>query len=181
MGMVLGPTVAKSLGFSSKTSTSMTSSPSSSQIPLSNLGNSTSLQNAEETVGFPVALPSSLPLGTLLSDVRVPADGKLVTLLYGNPALQSLSIYQAQVAITISQSPDRITNAAPAYLPQGFVSVNVGGAPGFARAPFDCPGMPGMVEPGQLQWWKNGIRYSMFSNLSIEQMTSIAESMRTVK
>lgn len=180
MGMLLGPSLAKSVGFSSKAPASSTGSGSKSQIPLSNLGNSTSLQNAETTAGFPMALPSSLPLGTLLSDVRVPDGGKLVTLLYGNPALERVSIYQAEVAIAISQSPDKIINAAPAYLPQSYVSVNVGDAPGFARAPFECPGMPGMVEPGQLQWWKNGIRYSIFSNLSVEQMTSIAESMRLV-
>jgi hypothetical protein len=172
--------VAKSLGFSSKAQATSNTRGGLSQVPLSNLGNSTSLQNAEATAGFPLALPSSLPPDTLLSDVRVPEQGQLVTLLYGNPALQSLSIYPAQIAIAISQSPDTIIDAVPAYLPQGYVRVSVGSSPGFARAPYDCPGMVGMLEPGQLQWWKNGTRYSIFSNLSIDQMTRIAESMKMV-
>ncbi len=178
VGLLAGPAVAKSLGISTSPTKANGATHTMVRIPLSNLGNSTSLSAAETNAGFSLSVPTSLPSGTSLSDVRVPSGGKLVTLLYGNPSIESLSIYQGEVAILISQSPDTIVDAIPSYLPQGYVRLNVGSSPGFARSPFESQKMPGMKEPGQLQWWKDGVRYSIFSNLTVDQMTSIAQSMK---
>lgn len=147
---------------------------SGSALPLSNLGRATTLEGAKRIASFDVTTPTRLPPGSAIKDVRVAEVGERIALLYDSAQLEPLSIYSERVAIAIFQTPDRIIASAPAYLPAGFVRVDVGGSEGFAREPSSADS--GRLEPGQIQWWRNDIRYSIFANMSIQDLNEIAAS-----
>jgi len=147
-------------------------------VPLSNLGVSVSLAEAKKAVGFSISKPSKPPLGSTLRDVRVLGDNHVVSLIYENPLTKPLSLYNEDVALVIIQSQDSLNLTSPAYLPSEFTRVNVAGNIGFAREPSQVSG--GVTEPGQLQWWRNGVRYAIFADSTINEMTKMAESMEAL-
>ncbi len=147
-------------------------------VPLSNLGLSVSLAEARKTVGFSISKPIEFPLGSQLKDVRVSGDDHIVSLIYENPLTRPLSLYSEDVAFVIIQAEDSLNVTSPAYLPSEFTRVNVAGNIGFAREPSQVSG--GVIEPGQLQWWRNGVRYAIFANSTINEMMKIAESMEAL-
>jgi hypothetical protein len=147
-------------------------------VPLSNLGESASLTEAEKIVGFSISKPARLPLGSKLKDVRVSGDDHIVSLIYENPLTKPLSLYNEDVALVIIQAQDSPDATSPAYLPSEFTRVNVAGNIGFAREPSQAS--RGVTEPGQLQWWRNGVRYAIFADSTINEMTETAESMEVL-
>lgn len=176
VGLVAGVAVAPLLGNLSSPQrsgvggTDMVANP----VPLLNLGESVTLVGAREGASFQVMTPSGLPDGSEIKDVRLAVGGGLVTFLYRNPNLESLSIYGEDVAIAVYESQDNVISSAPAYLPAGFVRLNLGGNQGFARE--SLTNRSGVVEPGQVQWWAKGLRYSIFANLPIQDLKEIASS-----
>lgn len=145
-------------------------------VPLSNLGESVSLDEAKSMAPFAILTPQHLPEGSALKDVRVADGGKVVSLLYTNPRLTPLSIYTSDVAVAVLLSSDPLQSSPPVYLPSGFTNVSINGSQGFAREPV-VQGFAGVVEPGQLQWWRDAARCSIFANLSLDDLKVIAESM----
>jgi len=147
-------------------------------VPLSNLGVSVSLAEAKKAIGFSISKPTKLPLGSKLKDVRVLGGNHIVSLIYENPLIKPLSLYNEDVALVIIQAQDSFNVTSPAYLPSEFIRVNVAGNIGFAREPSQVSG--GVTEPGQLQWWINGVRYAIFADSTINEMTKTAESMEAL-
>ena len=147
-------------------------------VPLSNLGVSVSLSEAKKIVGFAISKPTNPPLGSKLKDVRVVEGNHIVSLIYENPLSKPLSLYNEDVALVIIQAQDSLNVASPTYLPTEFTRVNVAGNIGFAREPIQVSG--GVTEPGQLQWWGNGMRYAIFADSTINEMTKTAESMEAI-
>lgn len=145
-------------------------------VPLSNLGLSVSLSDLALSAKFPVALPSHLPDGSILKGVRVTENGERVSLLYENSRMTPISIYDERVDIAIFMTPDSLIDSPPTYLPEGFSSVYVDGKKGFGKEPTKG-GTSGEAEPGQIQWWSNGTRYSIFANLSLAELRKVAELM----
>jgi hypothetical protein len=110
--------------------------------------------------------------------VRVSGDNHVVSLIYENPLTQPLSLYDQDVALVIIQAQDSLNGTSPAYLPSEFIRVKVAGNVGFAREPRQVS--LGVNEPGQLQWWRNGVRYAIFADSSINEMMKTAGSMEAL-
>ncbi len=146
------------------------------KISQTNLGHSISLNDARRHVSFPITLPSWLPHGSILTDVRVTGAGELVSLLYENSELTPVSIYDGQTAIGIFEAQDPYFDGPPKYLSKGFFRVAANGGGGFARERVNGE-QGGQLEPGQLQWWSRGIHYTIFANLPVAELMEIAKSM----
>ncbi len=148
-------------------------------VPISNLGESVSVNDARSMAKFQVEKPARMPRGSRLDDVRVGNNGELVTLLYVNPTVPTISTYASAVGFAILEMLDPKLDSPPTYLPNGFKRVKVNLNSGFARessdAEFDNRG-----EPGQLQWWQGGVHFVMLANIPIEQLRQIAESMEPI-
>jgi Ni/Fe-hydrogenase subunit HybB-like protein len=144
-------------------------------VPLSNLGASVSLAEAKKAAGFSISMPTRPPLGSKLKDVRISRDNHLVSLIYANPLTKPLSLYNEDAALVIIQAQDSLNVTSPVYLPSEFARVNVAGSSGFAREPRQLSGQ--VTEPGQLQWWRDGVRYAIFADNTVKEMTKMAESM----
>ncbi len=153
-------------------------SPSTQTVPLSNLGASVPLAEARKAVGFSISKPTDLPSGSLLKDVRLSSDNSMVSMLYENPYAKPLSLYGKEVAFVIIQTKDPVNTTSPSYLPTDFERINIGGDSGFSREPSQLSS--GVVEPGQIQWWRNGVRYAIFDNRTVKEMTKMAESMEAI-
>jgi Ni/Fe-hydrogenase subunit HybB-like protein len=151
---------------------------SAALMPLTNLGSSISLAEAKKTISFPISMPTNLPLGSNLKDVRVSSDNNLVALIYENPLSTPLTMYDENVSLVIFQTHDPLNGAPPVYLPSEFTRVTVAGQPGFARPPSQVSS--GVTEPGQLQWWRNGVRYAIFADTTVNELTKMAESMEAL-
>ena len=148
-------------------------------VPISNLGNSISVEDVNSTARFRVEKPTRMPVGSKLDDVRVGNKGELVTLLYVNPTLPNISMYTAPVSVAILQMADSKFNTPPTYLPNGFQRVKVNSNSGFAREAGSTE-FDNRDEPGQLQWWRSGVHFVILANLPIEQLRQIAESMEPI-
>jgi hypothetical protein len=148
---------------------------SANTVPLSNLGISTSLAKAEKSVGFQLLKPADIPLGSGLRDVRLSGDNRLVSLIYEDPLATPLSLYTEDVAFIVTQAEDPTNSVCPTYLPAEFTRFSVGERTGFAREPKQVSN--GITEPGQIQWWQNGIRYAIFANTPVGKLMKMAESM----
>jgi len=146
------------------------------RVSLSVLGESTPVESLGERTRFFVAIPSLLPPGTNLKEVRVTDGGRFVALLYRNPGLRPLSIYSEEVAVVVLQTYDPRVDGPPTYLPDRFSRVEVAGKRGFAREPAENE-VNGRLEPGRLQWWSGGVRRTVLANLSVAQLRSIGASM----
>ena len=158
------------LGMLSKQTT--TNSVNQPSIQMSSIGESVSQEEAIIRASFPISVPSSLPQGTTLNEARIAADGAMVGLLYNSRLLEPLNLYADPIDIAIFQIKEDVISSPPAFLPKGFDRIAVNGNPGFARPQSKQPS-----EPGQLQWWSNGRRCSIFANLSIAELLKIANSM----
>ena len=149
------------------------------RVPISTLGESVSINDARLIAKFQVEKPARIPIGSSLDDVRVGNNGQLVTLLYVNPTIPTISMYASDVSFAILEMRDPKPDAPPIYLPNGFKRVKVNLNSGFAReasgAEFD-----NRDEPGQLQWWQGGVHFVILANLPIEQLKQIAESMEPI-
>ena len=148
-------------------------------VPISTLGESVSINDTRSMVKFQVEKPARIPIGSSLDDVRVGKNGELVTLLYVNPIVPTMSMYASGVGFAILEMLDTKLNAPPTYLPNEFKRVTVNLNSGFAReasgAEFD-----NRDEPSQLQWWQGGVHFVILANLPIEQLKQIAESMEPI-
>jgi len=147
-------------------------------VPISNLGESVSINDAKSMAGFPVKIPARLPTGSRLDDVRVGNNGELVTLLYVNSTVPTISMYAPTVGFAILEMTDPKLDT-PTYLPDGFKRVMINLNSGFAREPSSVE-FDNRSEPGQLQWWQDGVHFVMLANLPIEQLRHIAESMEPI-
>ena len=157
----------------------MKENPTEVTVPISNLGESVSLNDARSMATFQVEKPARMPRGSRLDDVRVGNDGELVTLLYVNPAVPTISMYAPAVGFAILEMADPKLDSPPTLLPNEFKRVKVNLNNGFARessgAEFD-----NRDEPAQLQWWQGGVHFVMLANLPVEQLRQIAESMEPI-
>ncbi len=157
----------------------MKNNPTEVTVPIANLGESVSLNDARSMAKFQVEKPSRMPRGSRLNDVRVGNDGALVTLLYDNPAVPTISMYAAAVGFAVLEMADPKIDSPPTHLPNEFKPVKVNLNSGFARessgAEFD-----NRDEPTQLQWWQGGVHFVMLANLPVEQLRQIAESMEPI-
>ena len=143
-------------------------------IPLSNLGEVTSLEAARSKATFPVSAPKWLPDDASLQEVRISGDGRLVALLYASLRLQPLPIYGERIALAIIQSED-VDGGPPAYLPRDNI-VNLDGQAYLAREP--ASSVSG--EPGRLQWWTKRTRHTILSPLPSSEMIKVARSMEVL-
>jgi molybdopterin-containing oxidoreductase family membrane subunit len=147
-------------------------------VPISNLGESVSVNDARSMAKFQVEKPARMPRGSRLDDVRVGNNGELVTLLYVNPTVPTISMY-APVGFAILEMADPKLETSPTYLPNGYKRVKVNLNNGFARESSGVE-FDNRIEPGQLQWWQGGVHFVMLANLPIEQLRRIAESMEPI-
>jgi Ni/Fe-hydrogenase subunit HybB-like protein len=144
----------------------------SAVVPLSNLGKRVSLEEAKQTLNFQMFSLSHLANTTRLSEVRLAGGNGLVTLLYEDRTMKPLSTYEEPIAIAIFEALDPIIDSPPSYLPDEFVRVKVRGREGSARNADNE-----RMQPGQIEWWSNGVRCSIFANLQVTEMLKMAESM----
>src|SRR5208282_4695060 len=137
---------------------SMKQSPAEVTVPISNLGESVSLNDVRSMATFQVEKPARMPRGSRLDDVRVGNGGELVTLFYDNPTVPTISMYAPAVGFAILEMADPKTDSPPTHLPNEFKRVQVNLNSGFARessgAEFD-----NRDEPAQLQWWQGGVHF----------------------
>ena len=75
-------------------------------VPISNLGESVSVNDARSMAKFQVEKPARMPRGSRLDDVRVGNNGELVTLLYVNPTVPTISMYASAVGFAILEMVD---------------------------------------------------------------------------
>lgn len=177
VGFIAGTTALRFLGGTASPQGKASSGgmgASGSPVPLTNLGRTVTLEDAKRSASFTVTTPANIPAGSEIKEVRVAEPGERIALLYENQELEPLSIYDERIAIAIFQTPDRVISSAPAYLPKGFIRIDIVGGEGFAREPGETDS--GVTEPGQIQWWSNGVRYSIFANLPVEVLKEIATS-----
>ena len=157
----------------------MKENPTEVTVPISNLGESVSLNDARSMATFQVEKPTRMPRGSRLDDVRVGNDGEFVALLYVNPAVPTISMYAPAVGFAILEMADPKLDSPPTLLPNEFKRVKVNLNNGFARessgAEFD-----NRDEPAQLQWWQGGVHFVILANLPVEQLRQIAESMEPI-
>jgi molybdopterin-containing oxidoreductase family membrane subunit len=149
-------------------------------VPISNLGESISINDLSSMAKFQVENPARMPMGSRLVDIRVGNQGKLVTLLYANPIFPSLSMFATDVGVAILEMADPRLTTSPTYLPNGFERVQVKLSNGIAREASPA-GFDNRDEPSQLQWWQGGVHFVIFANLPTEQLRKIAESMEPVE
>ncbi len=145
------------------------------KVQLSSIGELISQEEARTKASFFVSFPSSLPEGATLHEARISADGAMVGLLYTSESMEPLNIYTDSVDIAILQIKEDVIDSPPAFLPKGYDRITVEGHAGFTRASSKQAGQP--AEPGQLQWWSNGRRCSIFANLALPKLMKIANSM----
>ena len=148
-------------------------------VPISNLGESVSVNDARSMAKFQVEIPARMPRGSRLVDVRVGNNGELVTLLYANPTVPTMSMYATSVGFAILEMADPKLDTPPNYLPNGFERVKVNLNSGFARES-SSEEFDNRIEPSQLQWWRGGVHFVMLANLPIEQLRQAAESMEPI-
>ena len=148
-------------------------------VPISNLGETVSINEVMSMAQFQVEQPTRMPGGSRLDDVRVGNNGELVTLLYVNPNVPSISMYAPAVGFAILEMADPNLETSPTYLPIGFTRVKVNLNTGLAREPSGVE-FDNRSEPGQLQWWQGGVHFVILANLPIEQIRQIAESMEPI-
>ncbi len=157
----------------------MKESPTEVTVPISNLGESVSLNDAKSMATFQVEKPGRMPRRSRLNEVRVGNAGELVTLLYDNPAVPTISMYTPAVSFAVLEMADPKMDSPPTHLPNEFKRVKINLNSGFAMesngAEFD-----NRDEPAQLQWWQGGVHFVMLANLPVEQLRQIAESMEPI-
>jgi len=148
-------------------------------VPISTLGESMSINDTSSAAKFQVEKPARMPIGSRLDDVRVGNQGELVTLLYVNPNLPTISMYTIDVGVAILEMADPRLTTSPIYVPDGFQRVQVNLINGIVREA-SAAGFDNREEPGQLQWWHGGVHFVILANLSVEQLRQIAESMEPI-
>lgn len=165
-------------------------------ISIDALGQASTLDGIRRALGVDFGLPTSLPPGTMLREIRV---GKsMAALVYDNPNLPKIPFYDKGVLVivvlsdgtsfgapeTAADQPmlfitqDNSTTAADAQM---FVegigrarTVTVAGNPGWGYDPAD---FKVYHDSGRLEWWSNGIHYIMHADLPLLTLIEIAESM----
>ena len=75
--------------------------PTELTVPISNLGESVSLNDVRSMATFQIEKPARTPRGCKLNDVRVGNDGALVALLYDSPVLPTIPMYAPTVGLAI--------------------------------------------------------------------------------
>jgi len=170
---ISGPAIARTAQklLKGKASRPLNGAGTQTTVDLSSLGTQVPVTGAMETASFSVLVPRSLPAGTSLSQARIAPDGNMLTLLYRNSAMQPLSLYDDGSVIAVFQIKEGVVKAPPSFLPRTFQRVSVSGNAGFARGPSSSG------EPGQLQWWSDGKRISIFANLAVPDLLAIGTSM----
>lgn len=170
---ITGPAIFKSAQnlLKGKTSRPLNGAGTQTTVNLSSLGAQVPVSEVLQTASFPISAPRSLPAGTSLTQSRIASDGNMVTLLYGNSALEPLGLYDDGSAIAIFQIKEQVVKGPPSFLPPAFQRVSVNGNAAFAR------GSSTGGEPGQLQWWSGGKRISIFANLGVSDLVAIGNSM----
>jgi len=141
------------------------------QVSLSSLGNQMSVSEAGLKASFPISVPRSLPAGTTFTQARIAPDGNMLSLLYSNSAIEPLGLYNDGSAMAIFQIKEDVINGPPSFLPASFERVSVNGNAGFGRGPSSDG------RPGELQWWSDGRRISIFANLAVPDLVAIGSSM----
>ena len=146
------------------------------KVPLSSLGDRVTVDEAAARASFsPLFVPKSLPAGSSFKESRLTSDGDMATLLYRNDSLTPVQFYDEPVGVAIYQRKEDVINSPPSFLPQGFDRFAVNGNQAFTRQPSE-----GGQEPGQLQWWSEGRRISVFANLDVSELAKIASSMEAI-
>ena len=153
--------------------------PTELTVPISNLGESVSLNDVRSMATFQIEKPARTPRGCKLNDVRVGNDGALVALLYDSPVLPTIPMYAPTVGLAILEMADPKIDSPPTHLPNEFKRVNVKLNSGFAKESSDAE-FDNRDEPAQLQWWQGGVHFVMLANLPVEQLRQIAESMEPI-
>jgi hypothetical protein len=141
------------------------------QVSLSSLGDQVSVPEAMGKVAFPISTPTSLPAGTTFTQARVAPDGNMLSLLYSNPSMEPLGLYNDGSVMAIFQIREDVIKGPPSFLPASFERVSVNGNPGFGRGPSNDGA------PGQLQWWSGGRRISVLANLAVPELIAVGSSM----
>ena len=163
-------------------------------ISLEETGSLVSLEEAEQLLGVKL-LPSSLPRGTTLYQVRV--KGKTVTLFFRNPELQRLPLFREDIqivllveerslpkavtsetnnpiTITYTEVKDnvtikRIATVTPSSLARPIKKIEVDGNLGYGMK--SANGYPAI-----LIWRQGNYTYTLQAYLPIEELLRIASS-----
>ncbi len=163
------------------------------------LGVTLELDDARTSIKLDFSLPTYLPEGSVLSEIRV-RDGKSVALIYDNKDLPPIPQYVDEIEILILILRDETTFEGSAVEPtiqvtvavtdetgtttmvenvtgvgaDRQVTVSVNGAHGRGYGPAD---LAGFHDSGRVEWWDNGIHYEVLADIPLEQLLEIAESM----
>lgn len=159
----------------------------------------------EVTASIKLSEPSNLPSETLLSQVKLHADGDLAVLAYTNPHLTRISGYLQDVQLVIiaqrdgtslesfeeflatknkqqkltvidKEGKEHTENIVTHWIAVNrSMSVSVGGVQGYGYEPLYTP----VHDNGEVQWWsKDGIHYQVIANLPLQDLINIAESIQ---
>ena len=183
-------------GYSSKISFMATNEISiiAPPIPLEETGSLVPLEEAEQLLGIRL-LPSNLPCGTTLYQVRV--KGKTVTLFFRNPELQKLPLFKEDIQILLlveerslpkavtseTNNPitvtytdvknnvtvTRVITVTPSNLASPIKRVEVNGNPGYGIE--SAGGYPSI-----LIWQQGNYTYTLQAYLPLKELLRIASS-----
>lgn len=167
-------------------------SPGAFQSYVWDVGSSVTLQQAKQTGTFPILVPSYLPAGSTLNEVRVTSDGGFVMLGYANPSLVSIPNDSKGLSIIVVE---RVQNTNPfvastsppepiitqVQYPNGTIkswtqSQSYSG-PNYTTIDGHLVLASTMNGFTDLQWWSNGIFYNVVAALPLQDAIQIAHSL----
>lgn len=174
-----------------------------SPLLLSQLGAAVSPSTAEQTIGVNFTYPTYLPAGSTLNSTRARPDA--VAIVYDNPSLASIpgfgsgqiiiqilrdnTTYQAPLTLSgssqvttstvgmrIVQNGTTTTRSVPeTVFSPDYQTVTIAGNPGWGYNPVTFSN--GDQDSGNLEWWFDGVHYTINAELPLSTLVSIANSM----
>lgn len=159
------------------------------------LGGVSSLSQARQSIGSNFNLPSGLPSELTLVNIRTSPN--LVALVYFSRSMPGISFYDNATLLVLLQRDNSSYSTAATNSPSAFLSqsganssvnipvftqtvkvipLTVSGHQGFGSNPTN---FGSFSDTGRIEWWANGIHYTILGDLSVNTLLSIATSMNT--
>ncbi len=147
---------------------------------IEDLGPILTLDQARQQIGLNFNVPTNLPLGLVLKEIRGEIRGQTdpfnqVVLLFTSPSPPKLGAYGGDLSMIIS-----FTKGGAGYYPHGsggpitFQDVTISGHPGSGWDP-----QPYTNNTGGLDWQSGGIHCKMVSIFPVSQSVVIAQQLNT--
>lgn len=173
---------------------------SSGPLPMTDLGNIATLDQARQIAGVNFSSPTVFPTATTLGQIR--AREGVAALIYDNPSLPNLTTYgsgkmivlilkdnssysdpstyarvRTQTTLVVQNGSTTTITSAITPLSPTYVLVTISGHPGWAFSPTTLSN--GMHEDGRVEWWAGSVHYVILAELPASTLVQIAESMNT--